>query len=98
MSRWLVSLVLTLLLPACALAAEYVDRLYLDLGPVPDFALTDRNGQPVRRDDLLGKVWVAHFFFTECAGGCSTTTDNLAKLHQLLADNPDLILVSFTVN
>ncbi|MCI0463070.1 MAG: DUF420 domain-containing protein [Gemmataceae bacterium] len=98
MSRWLVSLVLTLLAPARALATESFDRLYLELGPAPDFALTERNGQTVRRDDLLGKVWVAHFFFTECAGGCSTTTDNLAKLHQLLAAHPDVILVSFTVN
>ncbi len=98
MSRWLAILVLTLLAPARALATESFDRLYLDLGPAPDFTLTERNGQTVRRADLLGKVWVAHFFFTECAGGCSTTTGNLAKLHKLLADTPDVILVSFTVN
>ena len=62
------------------------DHLPDPLGAAPDFTLRERNGQLVRRDDLFGKVWVAHFFFTECAGGCSTTTDNLAKLHRLLAD------------
>jgi protein SCO1/2/putative membrane protein len=104
MSRRLaVLLALALLTPTRALSADAgkFDSLYLPedgLGAAPDFTLTERSGKPVRRADLQGKVWVAHFFFTECAAGCSTTTDNLAKLHKLLADHPDVVLVSFTVN
>ena len=37
---------------------------------VGDFSLTERNGQTVSRSDLAGKVWVAAFIFTRCAGPC----------------------------
>jgi protein SCO1/2/putative membrane protein len=92
-----------LLTPLCASAVPPVprfDSLYLDpdLGPAPDFTLTDCHGKSVSRDDLKGKVWVAHFFFTECAAGCSVTTDNMARLQEQLADCPGVVLVSFTVN
>jgi protein SCO1/2 len=92
-----------LLAPLCALAVPPTprfDSLYLDpdLGPAPDFTLTDCHGASVSRDDLKGKVWVAHFFFTECAAGCSQTTDNMARLQKQLADCPGVVLVSFTLN
>jgi protein SCO1 len=92
-----------LLVPLCASAVPPTprfDSLYLDpdLGPAPDFTLTDCHGASVSRDDLKGKVWIAHFFFTECAAGCSQTTDNMASLQKQLADCPGVVLVSFTVN
>src|SRR4051794_20594235 len=96
-------LAVALLTPLCAAAVppnRPFDSLFLDpdLGPVPDFTLTDSRGKSVTRDDLKGKVWVAHFFFTECAAGCSVTTDNMARLQEQVADCPGVLLVSFTVN
>ena len=74
------------------------DSLYQDLvDPVPPFTLTDQSGRPVRRDDLLGKVWVANFFFTGCAGDCSKTNASMAKLQRDLAGYPEVRLVGFSV-
>src|SRR5262245_53575016 len=63
----------------------------LQVGP---FALTDRSGKPVTREDLRGKVWVAHFFYCTCQEGCAETTATMARLQQALADRDDVRLVS----
>jgi protein SCO1/2/putative membrane protein len=75
-----------------------VDSLRVDLGPVPDFTLQERSGRAVRRDDLKGKVWVAAFFYTCCAGDCPRLNAGMARLQQRLADCPDVRLVSISVH
>jgi protein SCO1/2 len=69
-----------------------------DYGPVADFSLTERSGRVVQRADLAGKVWVAAFIFTRCAGPCAQVSGSMANLHQDLAGNKDVVLVSFTVD
>jgi protein SCO1 len=69
-----------------------------DFGPAPEFALTERHGEIVRRQDLEGKVWVAAFIFTRCMGPCSQVSGTMARLQHDLADEADLRLVSFTVD
>jgi cytochrome oxidase Cu insertion factor (SCO1/SenC/PrrC family) len=69
-----------------------------DFGAVADFVLVDQDGRNVGRPDLLGKVWVAAFVFTRCAGPCSQITGNLAHLQHDLAGQPDVALVSVTVD
>ena len=70
----------------------------LDLGPVADFSLTERGGRTVRRDDLLGKVWVASFIFTRCAGPCSQVSGSMARLQKELEGQKDVALVTLTVD
>ncbi|HTL54007.1 MAG TPA: SCO family protein [Planctomycetota bacterium] len=65
---------------------------------VPDFAFTERSGKTVRRADLLGKIWVADFIFTHCAGTCPVMTSSLRTVQERCKDLPDLRLVSFTVD
>ena len=69
-----------------------------DLGPVGDFTLTERSGRAVRPADLAGKVWVASFVFTRCTGPCPQVTGTVAKLQKAFADEPDVRLVTFTVD
>jgi uncharacterized membrane protein YozB (DUF420 family)/cytochrome oxidase Cu insertion factor (SCO1/SenC/PrrC family) len=73
------------------------DPLYTSLGAAPDFTLTERGGGKVSRADLKGKVWVVSFFFTGCTGGCPTTVENMRRLQEQLAGEPDVVLVSITV-
>lgn len=70
------------------------------LGQVPDFQLTERSGADVGLADLRGKVWVADFIFTRCAGTCPLLTSRLARLQEKLGveGDPDLRLVSFSVD
>jgi cytochrome oxidase Cu insertion factor (SCO1/SenC/PrrC family) len=69
-----------------------------DLGEVADFALTERSGEKVHRADLLGKVWVAAFGFTRCTGPCPQVSGTMARLQAELAGQPDVRLVSFSVD
>ena len=67
-------------------------------GRVPSFTLTDQTGQAVSQDDLAGRVWIADFIFTRCAGQCPMMTAQMAHLARAFQDEPSLILVSLTVD
>ena len=69
-----------------------------DYGAVPAFALTERAGTRVTRDDLVGIVWVADFIYTECTETCPTQSLQLARLQREFAAEPRLRLVSITVD
>ena len=67
-------------------------------GSVPDFALIDQRGRPVRRADLDGKVWIANFIFTNCPDECPLMTSEMAQLQSDLAHSVDLRFVSISVD
>jgi protein SCO1/2 len=69
-----------------------------DLGPVTDFRLTERSGQPVTLEDLRGKAWVASFVFTRCTGPCPQITGTVARLQSELSGEKDVRFVTFTVD
>jgi len=68
------------------------------LWAVPDFALIERSGQPVTRADMLGKVWIASVIFTRCVDECPLVSSHMARLQEALAAEPDVRLVSITVD
>ena len=70
----------------------------VDLGPVPDFTLTDEAGRTVTRASLAGSVWIADFIFTRCAGQCPLMSSQMALLQRAFARVPGVQLVSFTVD
>jgi cytochrome oxidase Cu insertion factor (SCO1/SenC/PrrC family) len=69
-----------------------------DLFTLPQFTLTERDGSQFGLQDLKGKVWVASFVFTRCAGPCTRVSGTMARLQHELADEPDARLVSFSVD
>jgi len=68
------------------------------LGELQDFFLYDSHGDPVHREQLQGKVWVADFIFTSCSGICPVMTRNMAKLHRIFLENDQVRFVSISVN
>lgn len=70
------------------------------LGEVPAFSLTERSEKPVALDDLRGRVWVADFIFTNCAGPCPVMSRRMQDLQaELLRDRMDkVVCVSFSVD
>jgi protein SCO1/2/putative membrane protein len=69
-----------------------------DYGAVADFSLIERSGKVIERADLSGKVWVAAFVFTRCAGPCAQVSGTMARLQHELAGYNEVRLVSFTVD
>ena len=65
---------------------------------VPEFALTDQNGDEVTMADLRGKIWIADFIFTRCAGPCPLMTARMLEMQKALVKTPEVKLVSVTVD
>jgi protein SCO1 len=65
---------------------------------VPPFVLTERSGKTITNHDLSGKIWVADFIYTTCPGPCPVITAGMAKLQDAVAHDPQVQLVSFTVD
>lgn len=90
------------LLPSSVCADDHSGLFHdIPLTPTPlavgPFALTERGGQTFTPDQLRGKVWVAHFFFTTCPGPCVKTMPAMQRLQQVFAGKRDVALVSITV-
>ncbi len=68
------------------------------LGEVPAFEFTDTEFQTFNKKQLDGKVWVADFIFTTCAGPCPVMTENLAWIHRSYLLEKEVDLVTLTVN
>lgn len=63
---------------------------------ISDFALVAQDGAPIRRQDVEGRVHVASFIFTRCAGICPAMVTQLSKV-QKVVDGNDALLVSYSV-
>jgi protein SCO1 len=83
---------LALFLPAADPAYSPVG---INVGP---FTLTERSGASIALGDLKGKVWVAHFFYSECQGPCNKTVPAMRELQKTFAGKPDVVFVSISVN
>lgn len=68
------------------------------LHEVPDFSLTDQNGETITKADLRGKIWIADFFFSRCQGPCPQLGARMAELQKALARAHGVGLVSFSVD
>lgn len=64
----------------------------------PNFTLTDRSGRQLSRADLHGRVWIADFIFTYCAGPCPIMTQTLGGLQKNFAAQDAISFVTFTVD
>ncbi len=76
--------------------ASSVPSVPASYGSVPSFQLTDQNKQPFDSAQLHGKVWVADFIFTSCAGNCPLMSTRMASLQRRLP--AEILLVSVTVD
>jgi protein SCO1 len=68
----------------------------VDYGRIPGFTLLESGGQTVELGQLLGKVWVADFIFTSCAGTCPLMSGQMRRLQDSLP--AEVQLVSITVD
>lgn len=84
------------LLPGCDRGAEPAPLP--TLGDVPAFSLIDERGEPISRDALQGKIWVADFIFTHCAGPCPIMSRRMAGIQTWLRGTEGVRLVSFSVD
>jgi protein SCO1 len=65
---------------------------------IPDFEYINQNGQLVAKKDVLGRVFVADFFFSTCPTICPKMTTQMKRLQVLTEDIDELHFLSFTIN
>lgn len=63
----------------------------------PQFSFVDQDGVRSSKNDLLGKIWVADYIFTNCHGVCPRVTAKFVALQKELTD-PEFRFVSFSVD
>ena len=64
---------------------------------VPDFNLTNQQGESFGLSDMAGKIWVADFIFTNCPTICPAMTQEMARLQSEFVADP-VYFVSFSVD
>jgi len=65
---------------------------------LPDFDLTDHTGASFTRTGLSGHVSIVNFIFTRCDTVCPVTTMKMRTVMDRTGDQPDIKLVSITVD
>jgi protein SCO1/2 len=96
---WVVAMLLLFGVPLGRALLRRIPAPPPTLGTLPDFALTDQTGHPFGTRELRGKVWVANFIFTSCAGSCPLLSQKMAEVARRGRHlGPDFHLVSLTVD
>ncbi len=70
-------------------------------GRAPDFQFVDQRGQRFSTDAMVGRVWVANFFFSRCKSICPVQMARLLSTQSALEDHPqreDIHFVSVSVD
>jgi len=68
------------------------------LGQVPAFSLTTQMEATFTRSDLLGRVTIADFIFTTCAGPCPFMSAAMQTIQSHLVYGDHISLLSFSVD
>lgn len=63
---------------------------------IGDFTLVTQDGVTMTRNDVMGKVHVASFIYTRCAGICPAMVTQLAKVQKAITGR-EAVLVSYSV-
>ncbi|WP_312422289.1 SCO family protein [Epilithonimonas sp.] len=64
---------------------------------VPDFQLTDQNGQKISNKDMLGKVYLVEFFYSRCPTICPVMNSNMTYIMTEI-NRPDFGIVSISID
>lgn len=64
---------------------------------VSDFKCKDQFNNVFTKDQVIGKIHVANFFFCSCGSVCPNMMSNLKKVNDVFAERGDIQFLSFSV-
>src|SRR5690554_6313315 len=98
MKRWgILLLVVEVALAVIWLMKDQSNDQLFEVMKVPEFQLTNQNNQTITAQDMLGKVYVVEFFFTNCPTICPIMKQNLIEVDNEL-NNPNFGVISITID
>ncbi|SDM72395.1 SCO family protein [Siphonobacter aquaeclarae] len=65
---------------------------------IPAFSLLSQDSVAVTNETFKGKIRVADFFFSRCPTICPKLSAQLARVQDVFASDPDVVLVSHTID
>ncbi len=68
-----------------------------DFHKIPDFELTNQNGQIVTNKTFDNKIYITDFFFTVCPGICPKMAENMTRIQEEFLQSDDVMLLSHSV-
>lgn len=71
------------------------DTIYHTIG---NFSLVNQDSAAIDNEKLLGKIYVADFFFTSCRTICPIMKTQMMRVYEAVEDDPDVIIVSHTID
>ncbi len=75
--------------------APVIDTIYQN---VPEFKLTNQDGKTLTDKDVMGKVYVADFFFTSCPTICPVMKKEMIRVYEKFKGNKDVMILSHTID
>lgn len=66
------------------------------ISSVKPFSFINQDGNRVTEKDMVGKVYVAAFFFTTCTSICPPMNNNLKKVYEKYKNEKDFFILSHT--
>ena len=64
---------------------------------IASFAFKNQLGQIIGTKDVLGKIHIANFMFTQCGSICPTMTNNLKRLEERFMEQKGVVMLSYSV-
>ena len=73
------------------------DPAYQDIHTTHPFQVLNQSGDTLSEQDFAGRIHVVSFFFTSCPSICPKLTSNLTQVQQNFLDDPNILLLSYSV-
>ena len=78
--------------------AKFQKSDLVEIGPVPEFKLTNQDSKSISDKDYLGKVYVVEFFFSTCPTICPKMNQSMLQLQEEFYGNPNFGIASITID
>ncbi len=78
--------------------AKFQKSDLIEIGPVPEFKLTNQDNKTISDKDYLGKVYVVEFFFSTCPTICPKMNESMLQLQNEFYGNPNFGIASITID
>lgn len=90
-------IVIAVLFLVIGIGTSYFRKSLYTVMKVPDFQLTDQNGQMISHKNMLGKVYLVEFFYSHCPTICPVMNSNM-KYIMTEINRPDFGIVSISID
>lgn len=93
----IVAAVLILIFLFIGVGMGYFKKSLFTVMKVPEFRLTDQNGQKISNRDMLGKVYLVEFFYSRCPTICPVMNANMKYIEEAI-DDPNFAIISISID